>query len=150
MNYSTAIFLINDRTRALACTYEAGESASRTIFKTLDQTLKIDDYVVVPTDTRHKMTIVKVVAEVDSLDVVDSSQQFAWIVGKVERADYEALLAAEQDAIKTIQKAEKRRKMDDLRKTVMADQEAELANLSIAKIGAPGLPEQPAAPKASE
>ena len=59
MNYSTAIFLINNHARALKVTYEDG--ANPEIVKTLDQTIKLDDYVVVETDTRHKMTVVKVV-----------------------------------------------------------------------------------------
>lgn len=36
MNYTTAIFLINKNARAMAVTYEAGDTASREIVKTLD------------------------------------------------------------------------------------------------------------------
>lgn len=36
MNYSTAVFLINDKVRAVYGTYEAGERAAKTMFKTFD------------------------------------------------------------------------------------------------------------------
>ena len=107
MNYSTAVFLINDDVRAIACTYEADEKAKREIFKTLDKSIAKDDFVVVPTDTRHKMTVVKVV-EVDVDVDLDSSIPMQWIVGAVERHDYERILKMEEQAIETIKSAEAR------------------------------------------
>ena len=61
MNYSTAIFLISDEVRAINVTYERDGDAKRTLFKTFSKTIKIDDYVVVETNTRHHMTVCKVV-----------------------------------------------------------------------------------------
>lgn len=67
MNYSTAIFLINPKVRAIAAIYEPdtdSRKAPRTVFKTFDQSIGVNDYILVPTETRHKMTVNKVV-EVD-------------------------------------------------------------------------------------
>ena len=44
MNYTTAVFLINKD--------EPNRLAPRTTFKSMDKSLKVDDYVLVPTDTR--------------------------------------------------------------------------------------------------
>ncbi len=75
MNYSTAIFLINPKVRAIAAVYEPdtdNRKAPRTIFKTFDSTIEVGDYILVPTDTRHKMTVNKVV-EVDVEPDLESS-----------------------------------------------------------------------------
>ena len=42
MNYSTAVFLINDEVRLVSCSYELdsnGKPASTTVFKTLDRSI---------------------------------------------------------------------------------------------------------------
>ena len=120
MNYSTAVFLINKHTRAILATYEEGENAKRTMFKTLDETLKPGDFVIVPTDTRHKMTVCKVM-EADVDVNFDDTMPVAWVIGKVDRAAYEQTLAQEATAIQTIKSAELRKKRNDLRDAVLAD-----------------------------
>jgi len=120
MNYSTAVFLINKNVRAIAATYEAEENAPRTIFKTFDDDLKAGDFIVVPTNTRHKMTVCKVV-EVDVDPDFDSQTQMAWVVGVVEKADYEDVLAKEAEAIRVVKAAELKKKRDDLRETMFAN-----------------------------
>jgi predicted Mrr-cat superfamily restriction endonuclease len=120
MNYSTAVFLINKHVRALACTYEQGDNAPRTIFKTLDEAIKAGDFVVVPTDTRHNMTVVKVVEPDVDVDF-DSSVQVKWIIGKVDRAAYEQTLAQEAAAIQEIKRAELRKKREDLAGSLLAN-----------------------------
>lgn len=125
MNYSTAIFLISDKVRAVAVTYEPDAphspgSAARTIFKTMDAGIMVDDYVVVPTDTRHLMTVCKV-ADVNVEVDLESNVEMKWIVGTVDRVDFEAIKSQEGDAIATIKSAEKRRKREELRKALIAD-----------------------------
>lgn len=132
MNYSTAVFLINDTTRAISCTYEAGDNAPRTIFKTFDQDIKVGDFVVVPTETRHKMTVVKVV-EVD-LDIdFDSPTQLAWVISTLDKAAYERTLAQEQKAIQMVVSAERKKKKDELRAAIFADHSERLKTLEIAQ-----------------
>lgn len=139
MNYSTAVFLINPNARAVYATYEEGEKAPKTLFKTLDPGIKIDDLVIVPTDTRHKMTVVKVV-EVDVDFDLDTTINIPWIIGPVDRAAFDKTLAAEQQAIQAIKSAELRKKRDDLRAALLVDQEA-LKSLPITSMGGtPALP----------
>lgn len=133
MNYSMAIFLINKNARAVLATYESDENARRTAFKTLDDTIAEGDYVIVSTETRHGMTVVKVV-EVDVDLDFDSSTPVEWVIGRVERADYEQLLKDEQVAIRAIKSAELRKKREDLRKTMFADHIETLTALPIVVI----------------
>lgn len=105
MNYSTAVFLINDRVRAVQGTYEAGDTAPKTMFKTFDRALKVGDFALVPTNTRHNMTVVKI-TDVDVEFDIETHQQVSWIIGRIDLASYEQMQAQEQEAIKTIQSAE--------------------------------------------
>lgn len=56
MNYSTAVILLNKNIRTVQATYEpdrVGVDAKRSIFKTFDSSIQVDDIVVVPSTTRH-------------------------------------------------------------------------------------------------
>lgn len=134
MNYSTAVFLINKNVRAIAAIYEAeafAKSMPRTIFKTLDASLIPGDHVIVPTGTRHGMTICKVM-EVDVDVDFDSTTPMAWVIGKVDDAPYKLILSQEATAIDKIKSAELRQKRADLRTALFADNLAEIAALPIA------------------
>lgn len=123
MNYSKAVFLISDDVRAVMATYEKDEPdrpAARTMFKTFDRKIKVDDYVVVPTNTRHHMTVCKVV-EVDVEPDLEAGADLEWVVGVVDRADFQKIKSQEGDAIAKIKSAEKRRKREELRKTLLDD-----------------------------
>lgn len=136
MNYSTAVFLINDSVRALLCTYEAEDNAKKTLFKTFDQSIGVGDYVVVPTDTRHKMTVVKVAEIMDPLDVdLESSLPVAWIIGKINLHDYTQILAEEEAAIQKIKSAEKLKRRNELRDAMLADSANQIKALPIASHG---------------
>lgn len=137
MNYSTAVFLINKNVRAVLATYEAEDTAKRTVFKTLDETLTVGDYVVVPTDTRHKMTVCKIVETDVDVDF-DAPAQVLWIIGKIDRAGYDGVLAQEAKAITAIKSAELRKKRDDLRSTMFADHIETLKALPIAVLNGDG------------
>lgn len=142
MNYSTAVFLINDKVRAMACTYEAQENASRTIFKTMDPAIKVGDFCIVPTDTRHKMTVVKVVdADVDP--DLDSTAPMAWIVAPVELDDYAAILKKEEQAIETIKSAEKTKRRAEMRDAVFKDQQEKLSSLQLTDLATASKPITP-------
>ena len=134
MNYSIAVFLINDRVRAVQGTYEAGESAPKTMFKTFDAALKVGDFALVPTNTRHNMTVVKI-TDVDVEFDIETHQQVSWIIGRIDLTAYEQMQAQEQEAIKTIQSAEKNRKREELKKAIFAEAETQLVKLPNAAIG---------------
>lgn len=134
MNYSTAVFLINDSARAIYATYECDANAKRELFKTFDKSIVVDDLIIVPTDTRHKMTVCKVV-EVDVDFDMETSHQVKWIIDKVSLAAFHKTLAQEEVAIEAIKSAELRKKREELRKSLFADHSAKLAELDIATIG---------------
>jgi len=145
MNYSKAVFLINRDVRAVAGTYEAEDNAKRTIFKTLDPSVKVGDFCVVPTDTRHKMTIVKIVETDIDLDM-ESPEHINWIIGVVDRDDYESTLRKENTAIQRVKAAELREKRERMAEALLANQRDELKTLEIANFtrdGAAIKPEQP-------
>jgi hypothetical protein len=128
MNYSTSVFLINPKVRAIACIYEPDTEARkhpRTVFKTLDQLISVDDFVVVPTETRHRMTVNRVV-EVDVDPDLESTCPMAWIITSIDRNAYERVLAEEGRAIKLMKDAEKTHQREELRSKLMAhvDQDA--------------------------
>jgi hypothetical protein len=54
MNFTAAVFLLNDSCRAVRVSYDTdhrGQSAFNYVFKSFDASLKVGDIVVVPTDT---------------------------------------------------------------------------------------------------
>lgn len=120
MNYSTAIFLISDDVRAILVTYEAEDNAPRVMFKTMDPNIKVDDFVVVPSSTRHKITTAKVVAVDVEIDL-ESTVEMAWIVGVITMVEFDKIKSQEGDAIAKIKSAEKRRKRDELREALVKD-----------------------------
>lgn len=147
MNYSTAIFLVNKSVRAIVGIYEDDDNGKKvvpkTLFKTLDPTIKVGDYVLVPTSTRHKMSINKVVETDVDIDF-DVTAPMAWVISVVERDDYERTVKMEETAIVAIKSAEKRRKQDELREALLKDNPF-LSSLAIADMGAesPTPPIQP-------
>ena len=141
-NYSTAVFLINKNVRAVLGIYEAREElgrppVKRTMFKTLDDTIKVGCYVLVPTNTRHRMSV-NLIVETDVEVDLESSESMAWVIGVVDRSEYERVTKMEEGAIAQIKSAEKRRKQDELRAALLKDNEF-LKALPIADMSAEGL-----------
>lgn len=133
MNYSTAIFLLSDKARAALVSYEPAGNGCKpetTLYKTLNPDIHAGDYVVVPTDTRHGMTVCKV-EEIDVDPDIETSANVEWIIGVVNSADFEEIKQQENDAIAQIKSAEKRRKRDELREALLADAGDELKALPI-------------------
>ena len=134
MNYSTAVFLINPHIRAVVGQYENKETAPTVVYKTLDTSIKVGDYVIVPTNTRHNMTIVKITATDVDVDF-DSNVQMTWVIGRVDKTAYEEVLVQEQTAIQAIKSAETRRKRDQLRDAMLKDYEEQIKFLPITTAG---------------
>ena len=114
MNLTTAIFLIDSSVRAIKVIYNPDEPHKQYVFKTTDQSLQVDDYVVVPTDIKHKMTVCKVVETDVDVDY-DSDIQYKWVVGKVDLKQYEAVLEIEKGKMAEVKKAETLSKRKELR-----------------------------------
>lgn len=134
MNNSIAVFLLNPNVRAIQATYEAGDKAARTMFKTLDPNIKVDDLVIVPTDTRHNMTVCKVAAIDVEIDF-DSSVPVQWVIGRIDPTGYSQVLQQEGVAISAIRSAELRKKREDLSKALFADNIETFKALPIAASG---------------
>lgn len=127
MNYTTAIFLVNDDALAVHVSYEL-EPDGKTgkgpweIFKSMDRSLEVGDYVAVPTATRHCRTVVRVEA-VKPGNTVDlaSPTPLKWIIGRVDEAAYDEIVKMEAAAIDKIKSAEARAAREELRAKLLAD-----------------------------
>ncbi len=147
MNYSTAVFLINKSVRAVMVSYDRDPNdpekctGNLTMFKTFDQSVKPGDFVTVPTDTRWRMTVCRV-EQVDVEVDLESQTQVGWLIGDVDRAEYDKVLAQEQSAIVAIKSAEKRRRQEELAAAMMKDNPelSTLANVGPAALEAPPQP----------
>ena len=143
MDNSKIVFLINDQARAIEAVYDVGDKAD--VFKTLDQSIAVDDVVVVESSTRHKMTVVKVTA-VDVDVNFDSPTPYKWIVHRIDAGEFGRILAQEAEAITAVQAAELRRKKAELRKTMFADHEESIQRLSLTSHEDGALVEPPTTP----
>lgn len=139
MNYSMALFLINNRARAIVCSYRPKEEAKKrssgelnfSTHKTLDPTIKVGDLVVVPTGTRHGMTVVKV-EEVDIEVDFESDENVRWIVCRVDPRTYDQHSANEAQAISHMKQLERRKRRAQLRDDLMDGYQDEIKALPIA------------------
>lgn len=153
-NYSTAVFLINSAVRALTASYEPedGQRDSSTLskanakynsvrtYKTMDQSIKKGDLLVVPTDTRWGFTVVRV-EDVDVEVDYDGQHEVKWIVGKLDYTEFKATKEMEDEAIAKIKKAENRKRREDLARDLMGNAADDLSNLDMARaISAPASP----------
>ena len=134
MDSSKIVFLINDKVRLIRVSYDSapmpGEKLSHCNFKTLDQSLAVDDFDVVETGTRHGLTVCKVV-EVD-LDVdFDDGQPLKWAFQRVDFAAIELIRAQEGDAMKAAARAELKRKRDQLREGIFKEHSDMLEGLAL-------------------
>lgn len=147
MNYSTAILLANPALGVITASYEQDENGKAMVGTVLPYkvppglTLNVGDYVVVPTNTRHKMTVCRV-EEIDHELDVDYPKELAWVVDKVEQGRYLSIKAAEESAIQAVKSAEKRARREEMAEKLKKDNPA-FANLG--QVGAPALA-APAAP----
>lgn len=131
-NFSLLAFLVNDSVRCISATYEAADNSPREQFKTLDQTIKPGDFIVVPTGTRHKMTVCKVV-EVDLEPDLESSVTMEWVVQKIDRSEFETLIAREEQSIRKARDVEKSHLRREMREKIF-QHNSELQNVSLADL----------------
>ncbi|MGC0225175.1 hypothetical protein [Pseudooceanicola nitratireducens] len=128
MKNSMIVFLINDDVRAIRGQYEEGGKCET--FKTLDQDIDVEDLVVVQSGTRHGMTVVKV-TEVDVEPDLEHGPDLKWVVQRIATGAFDDMLAKEEQAITTVQQAEKRRKKAELRDRMFKDHEDQMQALAL-------------------
>jgi hypothetical protein len=129
MNYSNVLFLITDKLRAIRVSYEDG-AKNHTIKKTFDPLVKVNDFVIVETNTRHNMTVCKVVAVDVEVDF-NSDEQLGWIIARVDMEEFDRIKKQEMDAVSIIKEAEKAEQKQELRRKVMNIAGASLNALTV-------------------
>ena len=145
MNYSTAVFLINDKVRAIKAQYYNPEDTNytskgtveknaKTLYKTLDTNIAVGDLIVVPTKTRWKMTVVKV-TEVDVEVDFDSSIQVDWVVGRVDPTGFNETVTNEEQAIAVLRASEANAKKKEIQDKLKIFQSDKIKALPISSIG---------------
>lgn len=117
MNYSNVLFLISDKIRAIRVSYEEN-GRNQTIKKTFDPDIKVNDFVIVETNTRHQMTVCKVEAVDVEVDF-DSDDQLGWIISRVDLDAFEEYKRQEREAISVIKEAEKQDRKVALQQSIM-------------------------------
>lgn len=138
MNSSKIVFIVNEAARLIQCSYD-GERAldvKSYQFKTLDQTIKVDDLVVVETKTRHGYTIVKV-TEVDVDVDFDDTVELKWAFSPINLDAITELKQAEQAAIDKVRAIELKKKREALRQAMFADNEETMGQLKLAQSDLP-------------
>ena len=112
MNSSKIVFIVNESARLIQCAYDASsahEAPKTYLFKTLDQSIKVGDLVVVETNTRHGYTIVKV-TEVDVDVDFDDAIELKWAFSPINLDAIVELKQAEQAAIDKVRAIELKKK----------------------------------------
>jgi len=133
VNYSTAVMLFNSDIRAIKVSYDPNDKLSSGAvksytFKTLDPDIQVGDYVAIPTDSRHNITVGRV-EEVDAEIDFDSSLEIKWIVSRVPYTEYQSILADEQTWIAQMKKAQNLKKKEDIKNSMLEMYKADGSSL---------------------
>lgn len=142
---SLTIFLVNKTVRAVAAAYDPENSPSkRDVFKTLDDSIKVGDFVLIPTEQRCKMSVFKVMELDPELDF-DRQGEVKWIIGRVDKSAFDRIVEQERTIIETAKRAEFRARQQALADKMLASNKADLAGLAL--VDTIALPAPPAAPR---
>lgn len=125
MHNSRKVFLLDQEPRCILADYENGPNPKTCEFKTNDMSIKVDDYIVVPTNTRHGMTVCKVV-KVDVEPNLDCESEMYWVVSRIDTTNFDNVTQQEQSFLTAAASAEKRRKKEQLKKDFLADIDSDI------------------------
>lgn len=134
-NYSTILFAFNKKLRAVKVKYAPNETASYT-YKTLDQSIKVDDYVVIPTDSRHKMTVGQV-CEVDVLMDIESDIEYKWIIDRVDKEAHDTVLKGEEEIVVEIKQSEANARLKQIQENMVAFKSDKLKTMALVDLSEP-------------
>ena len=96
MNKTIAAFILNPNVRAISCIFEL--RGLEYTYKTLDSTIRKDDFVVVPGPKANSFKVVQVTKCDVDIDLSNNSINYKWIVCRVEKGAYEQILLEEAEA----------------------------------------------------
>lgn len=138
LNTSKAVFLLNDRVRAVECVYEAKNlddkkvrEARKYVFKWMGEELKPGDHVVVKSSYSDCGLAIALVTALDvPVDYDANDFQMAWIIQKVDLEPVHRLEDMERTAISTIKKAEDLRRRKQLRESVLDAEQMETLQIT--------------------
>lgn len=142
MHKSLIAFVVDENLRGFRASYDSDgktpihspDNQKTYFFKSFDPSIKKGDLVVVATNTRHGMTVVRI-EEVDVEPDYDANIEVKWILSTVKLDAYKAMVEREDYIIEKVQTAEKRRKRKELRASLMDSESEDLAKLTM--LGAP-------------
>lgn len=138
MKHSAAVFLLNDKVRAVACTFPGSDK--QYVYKSFDISIQPGDFVVVENNMQNScfgMCVVKVVDVHADIDFDDSSVKYKWIVSKIDKKTFDEVIEQEKQMIANIKKLQSDHQREQLRKalnlsatpsvqlTILGDYEAE-------------------------
>lgn len=132
MNLSTAVMLVNKGIRSVKVEYDPDTYKNNSPFvrfKTVDQTIKVNDLVVVTTSTRHGFTVAKV-TEVGFPVDFNSAEQWGWIVSKVDTEGHKARLELETKIIGKVGAVQENKMRQEL-KDAMGIGEVDFSDLDL-------------------
>ncbi len=127
---SRKVFLLDKEPRCILATYETEDNATRYEFKTWDQATREGDYIVIPTSTRHNMTVCKVVA-VDVEPDLQSSIEMQWVIATISLDAHTQNLAAEVQFIDIANKAQRHQMKRELRESALAGVSGDFGNIHV-------------------
>lgn len=157
MNPSAAVMLVEDSIRPCMVEYDPDNyknNSDNRYFKCLDASIKVDDLVIVTTNTRHGMTV----ARVKKIGVADVPVNFegqdfwGWIVGPVPSDQHKRILDTEKAIVGRVQEATTNKLKTEL-KAAMGLAAVSFSDLDLTKaaeLPAPPPEAAPVQPPASE
>lgn len=134
MNLSASIMLVNKAVRPVRVEYDPDffkNNSADAVFMTFDTAIAKDDLIIVPTHTRHKFTIVKVVDIDFAVDFQDTRPVWRWVGGRFDKAQYEAILEQEKKIKDRIAKSQENKMRKELAEA-MGLGEVDFSDLDIA------------------
>lgn len=149
MNLSASIMLVNEAIRPVRVEYDPDVLKNNTqvdnYFMTFDKALAAGDLVIVPTKTRHKFTVVKIL-EIDfAVDFHNSNIEWRWVAGSVDLAQYNSILETDKKVRDRVAKGQENKMRGEL-KAAMGMERIDFSDVEL-MMGKPALA-APAAPQA--
>lgn len=146
MNPTAAVMLVEDSIRPCMVEYDPDNyknNSDHKFFKCLDPTIKVDDLVIVTTNTRHGMTVAKV-KKIGIADVpvnFEGTDIWGWVVGPVPTDQHKSILETEKSIVSRVQEANTNKLKTEL-KAAMGLANVSFSDLDLTKTAA--IPAPPA------
>ena len=124
-NPSIAVFLMEgSQARAIAVNFDPADKHNRELFKTFDQSIKVDDVVLFPTASRVGFST-GIVVETDVDFDLNTTKEVRWLAGVVDTKAHARLVEQDKELGSMIRKSELRRKRTEMREAVMGQLSAD-------------------------